>query len=137
MNEITLAATVENIAVVTAFVNEKLETLDCPLKAQMQIDIAVDEVLSNIARYAYPHGTGSVTVRVETAENPPSVLLTFIDGGIPFDPLKKPDPDTTLAADERAAGGLGIFMVKKSMDEMIYRCENGSNILAVRKILRS
>ncbi len=137
MKELTIAATVENIETVTDFVNEQLEALDCPMKAQMQIDIAIDELFGNIAHYAYNPDVGDATVRVEVIENPLSVVITFIDGGVPYDPLAAADPDTTLSAEERALGGLGIFMVKKTMDEITYRYENGSNILSIRKTLRS
>ena len=137
MKEMTIAATVENIGAVTDFVNAQLEALDCPMKAQMQIDIAIDELFGNIAQYAYNPDVGEATVRVEVAEDPLSVIITFIDGGMPYDPLTAADPDITLAAEERSLGGLGIFMVKKSMDEIAYRYENGSNILSIRKTLRS
>ena len=137
MKELNIAATVENIEVVTDFVNEQLEALECPMKAQMQIDIAIDELFGNIAHYAYNPEVGSATVRVEVIDDPLSVAITFIDGGVPYDPLAAADPDTTLSAEDRAIGGLGIFMVKKSMDEITYRYENGSNILSIRKNLRS
>ncbi len=137
MKELTIAATVENIEKVTDFVNEQLEALDCPMKAQMQIDIAIDELFGNIAHYAYNPDVGDATVRVEVIDDPLSVIITFIDGGVPYDPLAATDPDTTLSAEERTLGGLGIFMVKKSMDEITYRYENGSNILSIRKNLRS
>lgn len=137
MKELTIAATVENIEAVTAFVDEQLEALDCPMKAQMQIDIAIDELFGNIAHYAYHPEVGEATVRVEVMEEPLSVVITFIDGGVPYDPLTQADPDITLSAEERAIGGLGIFMVKKTMDEITYRYENGSNILSIRKNLRS
>ena len=137
MKELTIAATVENIDAVTDFVNEQLEALDCPMKAQMQIDIAIDELFGNIAHYAYNPDVGEATVRVEVLEDPLSVVITFIDGGVPYDPLSAEDPDITLSAEERSIGGLGIFMVKKSMDEISYRYENGSNILSIRKKLRS
>ena len=137
MKELTIAAAVENIAAVTAFVDEQLEALDCPMKVQMQIDIAIDELFSNIAHYAYAPGAGDVTVRVEITEAPPAAVITFIDQGVPYNPLTAADPDTSLSADERAIGGLGIFMVKKSMDEITYKYENGSNILSIHKKLRS
>ena len=137
MKELTLAATVENINAVTDFVGEQLEKVDCPMKARMQINIAIDELFGNIAHYAYHPETGDATVRVEIMQDPLRVIITFIDGGVPYDPLAAVDPDTTLSAEERALGGLGIFMVKKSMDEITYRYENGRNILSVRKTLRS
>ena len=135
MKEITIAATVENIDVVTDFVNEQLESRDCPIKAQMQIDIAIDELFSNIAHYAYNPETGDATVRVEVVEDPMAVVITFIDKGIPYDPLKKADPNTALSAEEREIGGLGIFMVKKTMDDITYEYKDGQNILKIKKNL--
>jgi len=117
MKELQVNAVVENIPEVTAFVDEQLEALDCPLKIQMQIDIAIDEIFSNIAQYAYNPDVGPATVRVEVAEDPLSVIITFIDGGVPYDPLAAADPNTKLSAEERSIGGLGIYIVKKSMDE--------------------
>ncbi len=133
MKEMTIRATVENIEKVTAFVNEQLEALDCPMKAQMQIDIAIDELFGNIAHYAYNPETGDATVRVEAVNDPLSVVITFIDGGVPYDPLKAEAPDTALSAEERKIGGLGIFMVRKTMDDISYRYEEGKNILTIRK----
>ena len=135
MKELTIAATVENIETVTDFVNEQLEALDCPMKAQMQIDIAIDELFGNIAYYAYNPDVGEATVRVEVTEDPLAVVITFIDNGVPYDPLAKEDPDTTLSAEERKIGGLGIYMVKKSMDEIAYEYKDGQNILKIKKNL--
>lgn len=137
MKELTIAATVENIDAVTVFVDEQLEALNCPMKAQMQINIAIDELFSNIARYAYNPDVGAATVRVEVMGNPLSVIITFIDGGVPYDPLAAAEPDATLSAEERTVGGLGIFMVKKIMDEITYRYEGGKNILSIRKKIGS
>ena len=117
----------------TAFVEEQLEQYNCPMKAQMQIDIAIDELFSNIAQYAYNPKTGKATVRVEVTENPMAVVITFIDNGVPYDPLAKADPNVSLPANERQIGGLGIFMVKKSMDEINYEYKNGQNILTIKK----
>ena len=135
MKELTIAATVENIETVTDFVNEQLETLDCPIKAQMQIAIAIDELFGNIAHYAYNPEIGKATVRVEVIEDPLAVTITFIDNGVPYDPLAKADPDTTLSAEERDIGGLGIYMVKKSMDDITYEYKDGQNILKIKKNL--
>ena len=135
MKEMTIAATVENIEAVTDFVNEQLEALDCPMKAQMQIDIAIDELFGNIAHYAYNPETGSATVRVEVQEEPLAVIITFIDGGVPYDPLAAADPNTKLSAEERSIGGLGIYIVKKSMDEIPYEYKDGKNVLSIKKKL--
>ena len=133
MKELTIAATVENIGTVTDFVNEHLESYDCPMKAQMQIDIAIDELFGNIAHYAYNPETGDATVRVEVVEDPLSVIITFIDNGMPYDPLAQSDPDITLSAEEREIGGLGIYMVKKTMDDITYEHKDGQNILKIKK----
>lgn len=133
MKELTVDAAVENIEVVTDFVNEELEKLDCPLKARRQIDVAIDELFGNIARYAYSPDVGKATVRFSVEENPLEVTITFIDNGIPFNPLEKSNPDTHLSAEERPIGGLGIFLVKKSMDMVEYEYKNGQNILKIKK----
>lgn len=133
MKELTIAATLENIPVVTDFVSEQLEQLDCPMKVQIQISIAIDELFSNIARYAYNPKTGSATVQVEVTDDPLAVVVTFIDEGKPYDPLAKEDPDITLSAEEREVGGLGIYMVKKSMDDVTYEYKEGRNILKIKK----
>lgn len=136
MKELTIDATVENIEKVTAFVDEQLEALGCPLKVQMQIDIAIDELFGNIAHYAYNPKVGPATVRVDVLQEPLSVVVTFIDNGVAYDPLAKEDPDVALSADEREIGGLGIYMVKKSMDEISYEYKDGQNILRIKKEIR-
>jgi anti-sigma regulatory factor (Ser/Thr protein kinase) len=136
MKELTIEASLENMETVTAFVDEQLESLGCPMKAQMQIDIAIDELFGNIVHYAYNPEVGPATVRVEVQQEPLAVVITFIDHGVPYDPLAKDDPDTTLSAEERQIGGLGIYMVKKSMDEIAYEYKNGQNILTIKKALK-
>ena len=135
MKELDIEARVENLDEVLAFVDEQLEQLDCSMKQQMQIDVAVEEIFVNIAHYAYNPVVGAATIRVEVEEDPLTVVMTFIDGGVPYDPLAKEDPDVTLAANDRQIGGLGIFMVKKSMDDVIYNYEDGKNILTIKKQL--
>lgn len=135
MKELTVDATLESIPVITEFVDEQLEQLQCPIKAQMQIDIAIDEMFSNIAHYAYHPGVGPATVRVEVLEEPLSVVITFIDQGVPYDPLSKADPDVTLSAEDREIGGLGIYIVKQNMSEITYEYKDGKNILRIRKDL--
>ena len=135
MREMDIAATLENLDAVMAFVDQQLEEAGCSMKTQMQIDIAVEEVYVNIAHYAYNPEVGGVTIRVQIEEEPLAVILTFIDKGKPYDPLAKEDPDVTLAAEDRQIGGLGIFMVKKSMDNISYEYNEGRNILTLKKKL--
>lgn len=137
MKELTLDATIENVTAVTSFVDEQLERLGCPPESQAQIDIAIDELFSNIAYYAYNPETGPATVRVEVMEEPLSVEITFIDSGVAYNPLAKDDPDLSLSADEREIGGLGIFIVKNSMDDVAYEYKDGKNILRIRKNIPS
>ena len=133
VKELTLEATLDNIPEVTAFVDNLLEKAECPMKAQIQIAVAIDELFSNIARYAYKGATGKATVRLEIEKQPRAAVITFIDHGVPYNPLKQKDPDITLDADERPIGGLGIFVVKKTMDDVQYEHKDGKNILRIRK----
>ena len=131
MDEIRLGANLENLEKVLAFVDERLEAAGCPMKAQMQIDVAVEEMFVNIAQYAYAPGSGDAVIQMGIEDG--HAVVTLKDWGVPFDPLAKADPDVTLSAEERKIGGLGIFMAKKNMDDMQYRRENGRNILTLRK----
>ena len=135
MKELTLPAVRENIPAVIDFVNRELKNLGCPVKTEAQIDIAIDEIYSNIASYAYAPGTGMVTVRTRLERDPSSLSITFIDQGVPYNPVEREDPDVTLSAEDRKIGGLGIYMVKKSMDDIRYEYREGKNILAIRKTL--
>lgn len=135
MKELTVPAVVESIRVVTDFLDDELVAVDCPFRAKLQLNVAVDELFGNIARYAYPGKAGQATVRLDIEGEPPTVTLTFIDSGRPFNPLERPDPDITLSADERQIGGLGIYVVKKTMDSIEYVHRDGHNILTIRKKL--
>ena len=134
MAEITVRAAPEQIDAVMDFVNRQLEALGCPEEARVDLDVAVDELLSNIIRYAYGSETGTVTVRVETQLEPKALILTFLDQGAPFDPLAEERPDTTsLPARERPMGGLGLYLVRSLVDEITYARRDGQNVLTVHK----
>ena len=133
MKELELDAKVENLDRVLAFVDEELESAGCSMKTQMQIDVAVEEIFVNIANYAYSPNVGKAVIRIKTLSDPKRTEITFLDRGIPYDPLAKPDPDVTLSADERQIGGLGIYMVKKSMDDVKYEYLDGQNVLTIVK----
>lgn len=134
MEKITVEAIIENLQTVIDFATEHLENRDCPMKIVMQTELVIEEIFVNIASYAYKPETGSATFCIEFEENPNAVLMTFIDNGKPYNPLEKIDPDTTLDIDERDVGGLGIFLVKKNVDEISYKYEEGKNILSMKKI---
>ena len=133
MKEITVEAKVPNITAITAFIDEELEKAGCSMKAQMQLDIAADEVFANVSMYAYAPETGEVTVGLEVDEETKTATMQFRDRGIPCDPTKAEEPDVTLPAEKRRIGGLGIFMVKKSMDSVNYEYRDGQNILTITK----
>ena len=99
----------------------------------MQIDVAIEEIFVNIAHYAYPEGEGDAVISVGADTAAGGVQIVFEDEGIPYDPLKNEDPDITLSAEDRPIGGLGIFMVKKSMDEVSYEYKDGKNRLTIKK----
>ena len=128
-------ADAERLHEVTDFVDGFLDGIDCPMKIRMQIAVAAEEIFINIANYAYAPRNGKASVRLESEMSPKSVTISFIDGGKPFDPTAKPDPDVTLSAEEREIGGLGIFMTKKIMDEVRYEYAGGKNILTMKKFI--
>lgn len=134
MKELIVKATDEELNNVLTFVTGELENADCPMKTQMQIEVAVEELFVNIAHYAYAPAIGSATIQV-TISDDREAAITFIDSGKPYDPLAKPDPDVTLSAEERQIGGLGIYMVKKSMDDVRYEYRDEQNVLTIVKKL--
>ena len=135
MKELVIAADRNNLLKVQSFIDEQLEDAGCPMLTQIAIDVAVEELFVNIASYAYDKEIGVAVVQVEMLDDPLSVKITFIDNGKQYNPLANPDPDTTLAAKERKKGGLGIYMVKNSMDDMRYEYRDGKNILTIKKNL--
>ena len=134
-NELEIEAVRENLEEVLAFLGERLDAADCTPKARMQLELAVEEIFINIASYAYNPDTGKATVRIEVSGDPLHVTITFIDRGVPYDPLAKADPDLSASAQERTVGGLGIFLTKKLMDDVVYEYRGGRNVLTLKKNL--
>lgn len=135
MVEIKMQACVDKLNNALAFVEEYLEQQGCPMKQQIQIAVAVEEIFVNVANYAYPEGEGMVAIQIGMEEEPRQVAIIFRDSGIPYNPLLKGNPDVTLSADERDIGGLGIYLVRKSMDEVAYVYQEGENILTLKKMI--
>ena len=129
----TFEAKVEALSDVLGFVDQTLEGYECPMKIQMAVCVAIEEVFVNVAHYAYGEGEGDMTLGIGFDEESRTITFRMTDKGVPFDPLKKPDPDITLSADEREIGGLGIFITKKTMDTVTYAYENGENVLTMTK----
>ena len=118
---------------VLGFVDQTLESCECPMKIQTAICVAIEEVFVNVAHYAYGDGEGDMTLGIGFDAGSRTLTFRMTDKGTPFDPLQKPDPDITLSAEEREIGGLGIFITKKTMDTVTYAYENGENILTMIK----
>jgi len=133
MGELRLLAKTENLQQVLSFVNGYLEENGCPAAAIQTVEIVAEEIFVNIASYAYGSEEGEAVVRVEMQDSPRAAVITFIDSGIPFDPLAKKAPDLSLSAEERQIGGLGILMVRKLMDRAEYAYQDRKNILTVYK----
>lgn len=117
-----------------AFVEAELEKIDCPMKSVMQITVCVEEMFVNVASYAYEGQPGEIELSIDDEHDTVTIALT--DTGVPFDPLAKEDPDITLSAEQRGIGGLGIFMVKKSMNEVRYERKGDRNIFTMVKHIR-
>ncbi len=128
MKKISLFPTIDKLQEATAFFEDILSEGNAPMKVIAQINIAVDEIFSNIVLYS---GATSATLGCSLTKN--QITLRFSDNGRPYNPIDKPDPDTSLSAEEREIGGLGIFMVKKTMDEVSYEYKDNLNILTLVK----
>lgn len=133
MKELTLEAAIENIAQVTEFINARLEKVGCETRTQRLIDVAIDELFSNIARYAYAPQTGMATIRIDVNQELRTVEISFLDAGIPYNPLTHEDPVSGLTCKERKEGGFGIYIVKKSMDDIRYEYADGYNVTTIVK----
>ena len=133
MKSLEIEASLQNLDQVLEFLEEQLFDAGCSMKTAMQLQLAAEEIFVNIASYAYGSGTGTARIQVEFEQAPRAVKVTFTDAGVPYDPLKKEDPDVTLSAAEREIGGLGIFITKKSVDDISYEYRDGKNILSIKK----
>ena len=129
----TFPAKAEALSDVLGFVDQTLESYECPMKVQTAICVAIEEVFVNVAHYAYGEGEGDMTLGIGVNAESREITFRMTDKGTPFNPLNKPDPDITLAAEDREVGGLGIFITKKTMDTVDYVYENGENILTMIK----
>ena len=112
MNKLVVPASLDKLDEVMAFVNNSLKGLEYSDKTLMEIEIAVEEVFVNIAKYAYPPEEGQVTVETEISGEPKILIARFTDSGTKYDPLEKEDPDTGLSVEDTPIVGLGIFITK-------------------------
>ena len=134
MDSLTVPATIEYLDEVTDFV-ESMIPPHCPDKLKLQLRLAVEEVFVNIASYAYEGKTGQALIRCELLADPLRIRVCFTDSGIAFDPLAKEDADTSEEALIAREGGLGILLVKNTMDKVEYRRADEKNILTIEKRL--
>lgn len=128
-HEIQIEAQREKLDELLDMIRIDLNLMCCPMDKQISLEICIEEIFVNIASYAYGEQTGMAFITEEVTNN--SISLCFRDKGIPYDPLAKEDPDTTLSAEEREIGGLGIFMVKTMMDSVMYEYKDGFNCLTM------
>ena len=122
------APELESIPKVCQFLEQTLEEQGAPMKAIAQVNIAADEIFSNIARYS-----GAAAAQVDCEIMAGRAVIRFVDDGQPYDPTGQPEPDITLPVEEREIGGLGILMVRRTMDEVSYEYEAGRNVLTIEK----
>lgn len=123
-------ALVENLGTVLEFLDNCLADTNMKIKSRTVMYVACEEIFINISKYAYK-GVGEVEMLFDSDDN--QVRVTFIDEGVPFDPVKHSNPDVSLSADERQIGGLGIYIVKKTMDDLVYSYSNQKNHLTLIK----
>ena len=120
---------------VMLFTEEEMVKANASMKIITQVKICVEEIFVNIAHYAYEDEGGETIISILYDENKNAMTFIFEDEGIAYNPLEKNDPDITLTAEERNVGGLGIFICKKTMDDIHYKYENNKNVLAMTKKL--
>lgn len=135
MKEITVQAIPENLQLVLDFVHSELKTFNYSIKKLKQLELAVEEIYINITSYAYYPKIGTAIIRCEMAEDPLQIQIQFIDNGKTFNPLDAKEPVITMTAEERDIGGLGFYLVKKSVDQVNYEYLDGKNILTIQKRL--
>ena len=133
MEEIKVKAELEQLDTVIRFIDEQLDKIGCGMKVQLQIEVAAEEIFVNIAHYAYPGKDGTADIRFSFDDQANVATICFLDSGTPYNPLAREEPDTTLSVEERSIGGLGIFMVKKTMDNIEYEYKDGNNVLTLQK----
>lgn len=130
MEKICVEAKIEQIKCVTDLINESMEKEDFSKETQAVVNIAIDEIMSNIVFYS-----GSEVIEIEYLTSDTEVVISFADYGVSYNPLEAAMPDTDASAEERKIGGLGIFLVKELMDEVTYQNQNGRNILKIKKCI--
>jgi len=133
MKQLDVTAVKENLPKVIGFVTGMLEEAGCGIMLITQIEVAVEEIFANIVNYAYSPEVGNATITAGFAEDPHTLIISFADRGKPYDPLSAPEPDKSIPLKQRKKGGMGIFMVKRTMDEMAYEYKDGQNILTIKK----
>ena len=133
MKQLDVTAVKENLPKVIGFVTGMLEEAGCGIMLITQIEVAVEEIFANIVNYAYSPEVGNATITAGFAEDPRVLIISFADCGKPYDPLSAPEPDKSIPLKQRKKGGMGIFMVKRTMDEMSYEYKDGQNILTIKK----
>lgn len=135
MKELTVNASLKNLPVIIGFINETLSSLNCSKADSIQLSIVIDEIFGNIVFHSQLQESETVTVMLDVEEDPLCIVISFIDNGKPFDPLKTQDPDVSLPAKKRKIGGLGLFIIKNTMDSVTYERRDNKNVLTIRKLL--
>jgi len=131
---ITLPNDIQEVPQLNAFVEEACQTVGLDEIDTMKIKVAVEEAVVNVMKYAYPSGErGDITI--EAASNDVRLKFTIIDSGKPFDPTVQSAVDTSLSAQERKIGGLGIHIMRQNMDSINYERSDNLNVLTLRKKL--
>lgn len=132
--EIVINNQIEELERLAIFVDEVADVLGLDPETTMNLNLALEEVVSNVILYAYPREMGEkITIMAQKENN--SLVFTITDKGKEFDPTKVEDADVTLSAEDREIGGLGIYIVKNIMNEVTYQRLDGKNILTLKKTI--
>ncbi|MGN0093066.1 MAG: ATP-binding protein [Methanobrevibacter sp.] len=134
MEEIIIKADKSNLESILSKIEKSLSNYEISIKSKLQLEIAIEEIFVNISNYAYGDGIGDVRIEYFIDENPLSINIRFIDEGFEFNPLEVSSPDTSLSAEDRDIGGLGLVLVRKNIDSISYEYKDNQNILTIKKL---
>lgn len=134
MYEIEVNSNKDNLEKVLSFIEDCISSSDVSMKSKLQLELAIEEIFVNIVSYAYGDNEGEIKIHCDLQKNPLKIAIKFIDYGKPFNPLDVDTPDVSADIENRNIGGLGLFLVKKNVNDIYYEYNN-KNILTIEKIL--
>jgi anti-sigma regulatory factor (Ser/Thr protein kinase) len=136
MDKISVVANNKELGTILNFMKEKLDSFEVSQKSILQLELSIEEAFINIVKYGFESNIENkeIDFGINVKQNPLIITVKFFDNGVKFNPLELDDPDISNS-ENREVGGLGIFLIKKNVDNIYYSYEDGRNILTLKKLL--